>query len=454
MMLEISLVNFFLHHPPSDKPFAYIPLGILYLAGTLEREGRAFEVLDFQLETDPSPYDAEVIASFLDRAGSDLIGIGTMSNMLPFLVLGIRRLRARRPNVTIVLGGSGTSGLAEHVMANYPEIDAVVSGEAEEIMVSLLDAHQGRRGWEGIPGVSARLADGRTVHTARASRIADIDGLARPAYHRLPMEVYREMPLLTARGCPYRCTFCDIAPNWDRRVGRRSVDDVLSEVVALQERYPGRVFSILDDVFTLGHARVKQFCETTIDRGIHFEWACSCRVDLLDRQLLDLMHSAGCRRVFLGIESGSREVRRAAGKGLTIENVEEMIALVREYFAVQCSFIVGFPFETLSQFEETLMLALYATSLGCGTQLTVLSPLPQAELTYAGEHALAFEPSVVSAMALPRVATNRERFQREVLRPEVVALIRSDSTMFSAFYHFVDGRVQEKLARAAVFGVC
>ncbi len=450
---DVTLANFFLNKKPSDRPSAFVPLGVLYLAGAVESAGGEAQVIDYQLFETEQPYDPAEICRFLLAAHGDLIGISTMSNMLPFLAFGLRRFRELRPDALVIVGGSGTSALPVEVLHACPEIDGIVSGDGEEAIVALAAAHAGRGSFAEVPGLTLRQ-DGRiTVSNPKPLRPKSIDHLARPARRHLSCGSYAEFPILTARGCPYKCVFCDIAPNGGRRVGRREIPDVVDEIVEIQDLFGITQFGILDDVFSLERRRVEAFCQEILRRGVTIEWGCMCRTDLLDPALMDAMREAGCRRLFLGIESGAKRVRAIAGKGLMVENVERLIAEATGRFRVSPSFILGFPFEEMAEFEQTLMLASYSASLGARPQMSILSPLPSADLTRSGAYEIAFDPTLVSGIAYPRRDETAKDLAGSILSAEISDLIRSDPVVFSAFYHFPAGRVGEKLARARAYGV-
>lgn len=452
MTTDATVVNFFLHRRQSSGPHACIPMGPLYLCSSFERAGYTCDFLDLQTHEAENPYDPGAIREFLCQARGNVVGISCMSNMLPFLILGLREFKAARPDTFVILGGSGPSGVAQQLVGRFPEIDAVVSGEGESAFVEVTEALRGKRQMSDVLGLTYRDGDAVRTNGERPRRM-DVDALPWPAYEHLDVGKYLNFPLLTARGCPFRCSFCDIAPNWDRLVGKRGIDSVLDEVEMLQDRYGATTIGILDDVFALSPRRVIEFCNRIALRGLHFEWSCMCRVDLLDESLMDQMYEAGCRRVFLGIESGSERVRALAGKEIRIQNVERMLSLVSKRFDVAASFILGFPFETLDDFRKTLMLIIYCSAIGAKPQMCVLSPLPQAGLTVEGLADLVFDPEILSGMVYSRYFDNAGSAAKSALTPDVRELIRRDREVFSAFYHFRDGMVREKLEMALRFGL-
>ncbi len=452
MTSDACIINFFLYRRPAPEPFAAVPMGSLYIVAAVEEAGYRCELLDYQLTDADNPYDPDRIADFIAGADADVIGISTMSNMLPFLILGLERLRERGCDALVVLGGSGASGVGRRLLERHPSIDAVAVGEGERTMVDILRARAGKSAWREVDGLVWR--DGGEIReNPRRPRERTLGRAPRPAYHKLRREAYINTPVLTARGCPYSCVFCDIAPNWGRRVAVREIDDVLDEIEWQMAEAGVRRFSILDDVFALSRRRVEVFCERIAERGLEFEWACMCRVDLIDAELMDGMRAAGCTRLFLGIESGSPRVRKLAGKGLTIDNVEAMIAMAAERFDTRASFILGFPFETVDDFRETIMLMVFGAVRGASNQISVLSPLPQAELTADARYRLRFDPKLISSMAYARFGEDAQRSLEGALTPGVQQMIEEDPAVFSVFYHFEEGRVREKMSLARAYGV-
>lgn len=451
-MASVSIVNAFLHRPPGAGPTACVPLGPLYLTSTLEACGIDTELVDFQLADLPDPYQPAAIADFLMATSGDVLGVSTMTNMLPFLLPALGIVRAAQPERFVILGGSGVSGVAEPLLSQFPQVDAVCRGEGEQLMVELVEALDGRRDWRSIAGLSYR-EDALVVSNPERPRNRALDRLPRPAYRHLDLTRYVHLPVLTARGCPYRCDFCDIAPNWDRKVAMRRIDEVISEIEWLVTEYHSTEITVLDDTFCLSPARVRDFCRLLLDTGLPVTWSAMCRVDLINEDLMDLMHSAGCRKIFLGIESGSRRVRELAGKELRCDDVERLIGECATRFETAVSLIMGFPYETLDDFTETLLLAVYSAARGAQPQMAVLSPLPQAPLTTARGYPIEFEPDLVSGMVFSEYTASARETTLAALTPEVCDLIRSDPRIFSAFYHFKDGRIREKLELAGRYGL-
>ena len=112
--------------------------------------------------------------------------------------------------------------------------------------------------------------------------------------------------LITSRGCPFRCTFCDKSVSGSRWRAR-SAQSVVDEMTVMVEQYGIRFINIYDDNFTLNRGRVMAICEEILARGLVIDWKCEGRVDAVDKELLELMKRAGCKVIAFGVESANRE---------------------------------------------------------------------------------------------------------------------------------------------------
>jgi radical SAM superfamily enzyme YgiQ (UPF0313 family) len=100
--------------------------------------------------------------------------------------------------------------------------------------------------------------------------------------------------------------------------------------------------------------RTTEFCEKLITQNINIQWACETRVDNMTEDLIELMSTAGCRAVYLGIESGSQRILDFLNKNITVKQIEEAINLCKKYnIKTYCSLITGVPGETFEDYLQT-----------------------------------------------------------------------------------------------------
>lgn len=352
------------------------PLGPLYIAAALEETGVAVDFRDFQLDANAHGLSGDRLAGYLaDHA--QIVAISCFVDMLPAVVDATRQLHEERPDTVFVLGGPGPTASATRILEEYPWITAVVRGEGEETIqdwVKLL-----RAGREGpVPGMVCRGQDGLLDGGDRPRNRA-IDNVPLPAYHLLDWSRYSHARVITTRGCSYRCSFCDVTALWDNRSIYRSLEATIAELQLITEAYGKSAISIVDDTFVLNRNRVRNFCRLLSERKFRLEWGCFGRINLMTEELMEAMAAAGCRAIFYGIDSGSQAVLDRTVKRVRAEDVLPVLELSARYFdKIEASFIWGYPFETLDDFEKTLDLAGEASMLASrvNVQLHMLSPLP------------------------------------------------------------------------------
>lgn len=360
------------------------PIGPLYIAAALEKVGWTVDFRDFQLQPFADPYDADRLRQFLNGHERVLL-ISCFVDMLPLVIATCESIKSARPDTTIVLGGPGPTANAATILLTFPWLDGIVMGEGEETISEWARAFEARE-VAGAPvgpiDGMVQLTNGTTVEGQPRQRIAS-DQLLRPAYHLLNWSRYTSARVVTTRGCPYHCSFCDVAPLWGRRAVFRELDDTIGEMLLLRDRYGKSGIAIVDDTFVLNRERVRIFCEKLIERDCKLQWGCFGRINLMSERLIDLMARAGCRAIFYGIDSGSPAVLRSTIKELDATTIYPILQLSAKYFdRIEASFIWGYPFETYDDFQQTLELAGRASELApkVNVQMHMLSPLPSSPL--------------------------------------------------------------------------
>lgn len=410
-----------------------VPSGALYISSVLSRAGYRVDFRDLTaasyLELDP----ARLAASLSDSA--DILGIGCMSDTLPFVIDAARRIKTSAPEKAIVLGGPGPSGAAREILEAFPFIDVIAIGEAEETAVEIARAlSNGKKVHEAGPGLGeikgiCFLDGAQPVTTAPRDRIRNLDDLPYPLYDAITVERYPMVNIVFSRGCPYRCTFCDVAPMWQRKNLRRSVESIVDEIRLLRSRYGRTNFEFTDETFILGQDKILDFCSRLRREGLDIKWSCTGRVNLVNDRLLGEMASAGCQAMFFGIESGSDRVLERVNKEFTVREAVEAIHVTLKYMRPATSFIWGFPFETEQDLTETLLLATYLSQIGVDCRLNRLAPFPLMPLfAEYGDRIESLEPNGA------RSAT--EPFQTAGYPAEVADLVRQFPRVFPSFYRF------------------
>lgn len=255
-----------------------------------------------------------------------------------------------------------------------------------------------------------------------------------------PLEKYDQVHLMMSRGCTYRCSFCGVAPFWGRKNASRSQNHVLQEVIELLDNHqvPRIVFS--DDLFTLVRARVESFCHEIRKRSLEMRWGCHGRINLVDGKLMETMAAAGCDAIFYGVESGADRIIQQVKTGFSVSQAIQVLHESLQYFPiVKPSFIWGFPFESMSEFEQTLLLMVYARELGCISRVSMLIPEPLSTLYEQNKYELALDFSLIHHGVLGAEVV--DQFSAEMRQA-----IEDYPDLYCSFYHFPHPSLGKKIA--------
>lgn len=351
--MKVLLVN-----PPSRdlrrEEVVVPPLGLAYLASVVERDGYEVRIIDAFAEG----LSRNDFAEEIKKAKADLIGIGGLT---PTIDNTLQTIKICRPHTRyIVLGGPHLSVHRQELFEDCPELDFGIVGEGEESFKDLVKRlAEGRDPWE-VPGIV-----GPETFTPPGNYIRDLDALPFPARHLLPNPLYRYAlwpgkkvtTMITSRGCPYGCIFCDksiFGSKWRARSAKNVLDEM--EGIVKNLRIPSII--IYDDLFTLEKKRVQEICQGILERGLRFEWKCEGRVDRVDGEMLGWMKRAGCTLIAYGVESGNEMGLDYLQKGITLKHIHRAFELTRKAgIRPMAYFILGIPVETFAQGLRTIELA-------------------------------------------------------------------------------------------------
>lgn len=444
-------------YPPISKQERYsseigasggnqIPLGVFYLAAELRRHGHPVNVIDGEANN----LTAEQIVETAVEWSADLVGISSTTVAFHRALELARIIKARLPDALIVLGGPHVSSNPEHAMS-YGEFDYGVIGEGERTLVELCRALAGGADVGAIAGMAYRR-EGKLQINPRPALIDDLDSLPFPAYDLLP-DIrrynpppcnYKRLPavnVITSRGCPNQCTFCDRCV-FGQKLRQRSAENVADEVEMLYRDYGVREIAFVDDTFTIGKKRVYRIFELLDQRKIHVHWTCMSRVNTVDEELLRFMRQHGCWHVSFGIESGNQDILRRIKKNITLAQVEKAIGMCRTVgIKTKGFFMLGHPGETAETIDQTIDFALRLPI--DDIVATINTPIPgspqyaEAELHGALDRTDWSQFNYWRPVFVPAGLTqeyllekHREFYRRFYLRPRV--LLRYAASMFSA----------------------
>ena len=365
-----------------------LPLGLLAIGSVLKRAGHQVKILDLRISNSPDEELSSVMKSF----NPQVVGIGVMTIECKYGFIDAAKVKKLNPDVTIIFGGPHCSHEPRFIL-NDPNVDLMVSGEGDLTIAELIDALEQGRDIENIAGIAYKK-NGSYIRTADRPVIRDLDKFDQE-YDLINLERYfnfqssmdffpvfrnkRFLPLVTSRGCPFKCTYChDI---FDKSIQYRSPKAVVDEIEYLINKYGVREFHIVDDVFNVNMKRAKIVLDAIIQKNlnIHISFPNGLRADFFDDELIDKMQRAGVYRMALGIESGSQRIQDMIQKDLDINIIYGVVEkLTRARMSVHGFFMLGFPSETRKEMEATID---FACDLGLTTaNFSIVIPNPGTDL--------------------------------------------------------------------------
>lgn len=352
--MRILFVN---PHYPYD-PFTLLlhpPLCYGYLATPLKQAGHAIAHADLPFEGNRP----ESVRPYLDSFRPELVGITCVAQSYLQALEVAREVKQWSPGTRVVLGGPHVTFIAEEVLERHACVDFVVRYDAERATAALANALAAG----AAPGQLAQIAglayrDGDVVRaTPPAPAESDLDQYGRPDRSLFDMKRYLdydyETVVMTARGCPSRCTFCSTT-QMGRRFRWNSVQHICDEIEEVLDLGFSSVF-FGDDTFSGYPQRTIDFCKEVKRRKLRFNWTSNMRAVDARPPVLEAMREAGGYRVFVGYESVQGETLKLIKKGTTPEKLYRTAQTIKSFgIELHTAFIVGAPGDTHESLRETM----------------------------------------------------------------------------------------------------
>ncbi|MBL7131197.1 MAG: cobalamin-dependent protein [Candidatus Omnitrophica bacterium] len=337
------------------------PLGLGFLASALRQEGFEVGILDYEALGLNIKQAAEHILSFQP----DYVGITAVTMSIFSAAEVAAAIKQYNDKIYLILGGIHLGALPEETLNLFPQFDIGVIGEGEITIIELLKALSNNVDLQKVTGIIYR-DNGSLIKTAQRPVIKNLDILPFPAwdlypelkrYYRPSAFGFQRLPctsLITSRGCPGRCSFCDRGVG-GQRYREHSAEYVMEMVRILYHKYGIRDLAIYDGTFGVNRSRLLKLCEMLIKEGLDLVWSCNFRVEMAELDTLRLMKAAGCWGVAYGIESCSQRILDFLQKDIDPGTIAQALRWTKKAGIVSKGYImVGAPMETEQSFKETL----------------------------------------------------------------------------------------------------
>lgn len=334
------------------------PLGIAYMAGVLQENNIDVEILDATAED----MDFKDVEKELLKRKPDLVALTALTPTIGRALETAQVVKETLPDSIVVMGGY-------HPTFNFIEtledenVDIVIRGEGEYIMLNLVQALENQSSLHDVKGIVFEDKNSKEiVVNPEAPLIQDLDELPFPALNLLPMKKYRLLDMdthmttmITTRGCPMQCSFCSSAAMHGKKIRERSVENIVDEIEYLKTNYDIDTIAFMDDTFTLKKRKVMAICDEILKRNIEIMWGCTSRVDTLNEKLLKKMKEAGCITIFIGVESADQQQLDNMCKNTTIAKIENAFKIAHKLkIRTIASVALGMPGDTKEIMNKTV----------------------------------------------------------------------------------------------------
>lgn len=392
-----------------SRQTAMFPLGLGYIAATLDRDGYEVSLVDCPSEgydtTIDIGKDREVYGLTIEQIRQrildfkpEAIGLSVLFSTLENRALQIARVAKEiDPNMVVVCGGPHVSAFYKR-LAHDPAVDYCVRGEGEQVILDLFGSlNNNGKGLEDVQAITRR-SQGRIHVHRRREWIQNLDTVPFPARHLVNTDVYYKIgkvqglrkdgeehvrleQMTTSRGCPFKCTYCGKNATWGEGYRTRSTENVLDEIEHLVNTYGIQRFAFQDDNFTADMERATAICDGIIERKLPITWEAhnGLGVNFLSPELLEKMKASGCVGFTIAVESSNDATLRRVKKPNYIKLAPPIVKKANELgIEVRGFFMIGFPGETL---EEVMRTVEYARGLELAVSaFALVTPLPGTQL--------------------------------------------------------------------------
>lgn len=437
-MMKTSRPTILLVTPPYhsgmvESAGSWLPLGLLYVGGALQKAGYGVALYDAMTRF----HTLDQIRETLRRERPDAVFVSCITATVLDGMEVCRVAKEENPECLTVLGNTHPSFMYEEILKEHHEVDVVVRGEGEEAAVELMDAWSAGSGLESVPGLAFRQ-DGGVVATPPRPFIPDLDTVA-PAWSLVPWKEYSYRPkpgstlavVSSARGCKQHCSFCSQRLFWQESWRAVSAERFVDELEMLRTRFGVDVVMLADEIPTLDLGRWRRILDLLIERDLGTSLLLETRVDdiLRDAALLPQYRRAGVEHIYVGVESVNQATLDIFKKDAKVEEGRRAIELINAHDIIsETSFVMGMPDETPEDMKRTIELAkFYDPDMAFFLAIT---PWPYADLYREVKDHVVVRDYRQYNLAEP------------VVKPTAMTLDEVRELLFRGFREFYTGKMQ------------
>ncbi len=360
------------------------PLGLACLAAVLQDHQVDVRIVDGAISHDYTTTVADILSD-----SPDVVGVTASTVSIHNAADVARMVKDADESIVTLIGGPHVTATPVETMKRFSSFDIGVLGEAEDTIVDLMDYLRGDRNPWSVDGLVLRNGD-RAVKTRQRARIGNLDALPFPAWELLPalaehycppVHTVKQLPaalLVTSRGCPSRCTFCDRSV-FGHNMRAYSAEYVMAMIRDLYYNYGIREFQFRDDNFLAFRPRLVELCRLLKEENLGISWSLAGRVDMVNPEILGMLAEAGCWQIWYGVESGSQRVLDVINKQTTLATIRKAVQQTRKAGISPCGFfMLGMPTETAGDIEATIR---FSRELPLDeAHFTFFTPMPGSEV--------------------------------------------------------------------------
>ena len=333
------------------------PIGMLYVASSLENDGHCLEVFDYHFEENPEE-------KIQNLSAYDAIGLCVHSKNYSESASVAKKIKINNPEIPIIIGGPHCTFQPKKCLEDIPDADISIEGEGEYAIKDVVKSLNGKKRLSECKGVYYK-ENGRIKKGKQAEVIMDLHSLSFPARHLVDKYDYGKMKgidfgkkkfttIITSRGCPFRCKFCTRHVTTMETFRKRSPENIVKEFNEINNKF--RSVMVIDDNFLVDVKRAHRIMDELIKMDLSLDiYIGGARVDTAERDLYKKMKKAGVKFIGFGIESGNQDVLDYYNKKISLSQIRNAVDLAKEMdFITMGSFILGAPIETEEHINQTI----------------------------------------------------------------------------------------------------